>query len=47
MSPKDDHCTERSVMEEKGKSCSVPQCRGKWNQGRVLSSSGLSLMCRE
>lgn len=30
-------------MKEKEKSCSVPQCQGKWNQGRALSILGLSL----
>lgn len=30
-------------MKEKEKSCSVPQCQGKWDQGRALSTLGLSL----
>lgn len=30
-------------MKEKEKSCSVPQCQGERNQGRALSTLGLSL----
>ena len=42
-SPNDNHNIQRSVIEEKEKSCSVPPCMGKWNRGRALSPSGLSL----